>query len=252
MKKGKEIRLWAVLFWLAAWQLVSAHLGNDILLVPPARVIGRLWQLAAAPVFWKAIFFTLSRIAAGFFAAALAGCALAAAAACFHGIRELLAPVMLAIKSVPVASFIILALIWFSSKNLSMLISFLMVLPIIYTNVLDGIRNADRQMLEMAQVFGLPRLRIIRFIYLQQVFPYFYSACTVSLGLCWKAGVAAEVIGIPDGSIGERLQQAKIYLETPDVFAWTLVIVILSRLFEGLMLCIIKKGMVALGHIQGA
>ena len=241
LKSKKEIHLWAVLFWLVVWQCISAQLNNDILLVSPVQVIIRLGQLMMTLLFWKSVLFTLSHIAAGFFAAVVTGCIFAAAASRFRCIHVLFAPIMLTIKSVPVASFIILALIWFSSKNLSVLISFLMVLPIIYTNMLSGIKNVDRQLLEMARVFDVPRLRVVRYIYLQQILPFFYSACTVSLGLSWKAGVAAEVIGIPKGSVGERLQQAKIYLDTPDLFAWTLVIVLLSLLFEKIVLCIVAK-----------
>lgn len=251
MKKEKhEIRFWAVLFWLAVWQAVSIRLNSDILLVSPVRVICRLGQLMTAPAFWKSILFTLSRIAAGFCSAAAAGCVLAASASYFRKIQELLAPVILVIKSVPVASFTILALIWFSSKNLSVLISFLMVLPVVYTNVLSGIRSVDRELLEMAQVFEMPKLRVARYIYLPQILPFFYSACSVSLGLCWKAGVAAEVIGIPQGSVGERLQQAKVYLDTPDLFAWTLVIVVLSLVFEKLVLYMIKRVVYPLVHIM--
>ena len=161
---------------------------------------------------------------------------LAALSARFTVVRELLAPAMLAIKSVPVASFIILALILFSSKNLAALISFLMVLPVLYTNVLTGIQSADPQLMEMAQVFRLSPARRVRYLYLPQVMPYFRSGCTVALGLCWKAGIAAEVIGIPKGSIGEHLQQAKVYLDIPDLFAWTLVIVLASLAFEKLVL----------------
>lgn len=241
MKANKEIHLWAVLFWLAVWQCISVQLNNDILLVSPVKVIIRLGQLMMTSLFWKSVLFTLVHIATGFLAAVGTGCILAVAASHFQGIHALLAPIMLTIKSVPVASFIILALIWFSSKNLSVLISFLMVLPIIYTNMLSGIKSVDRQLLEMAQVFSIPKLRVARYIYLQQLLPFFYSACTVSLGLSWKAGVAAEVIGIPKGSVGERLQQAKIYLNTPDLFAWTLVIVLLSLLFEKITLYIIAQ-----------
>ena len=71
--------------------------------------------------------------------------------------------------------------------------------------------------------------------------PFFHAACRISLGLCWKAGVAAEVIGMPRGSVGERLQQAKVYLDTPDLFAWTLVIVALSLTFEKLVLYLINR-----------
>ena len=249
-EKGQQIRLWAVIFWLAVWQIVSVWLDSDILLVSPVRVLLRLGQLMSTILFWKSIFFTLSRIACGFFLAVAIGCVLAAAASRYHKIRALLAPAMLTVKSVPVASFTILALIWFSAKNLSVLISFLMVLPIIYTNVLSGINQVDRQLLEMAQVFCIPKLRVFRYIYLPQLFPFFYAASTISLGMSWKAGVAAEVIGIPQGSIGERLQQAKIYLDTPDLFAWTLVVVGLSLVFERCFLYGIKRMIVVVAKME--
>lgn len=240
IKEKQEIRLWAVLFWMIVWQLVSMWLDSDILLVSPVKVICRLVQLMRTAVFWRSVLFTLLRIASGFLLAVITGSVLAAVSSRITRVRELLSPVILVIKSVPVASFIILALIWFSSGNLSVLISFLMVLPIIYTNVLGGIRSVDRQLLEMAQVFRIPGLRVARYIYLPQILPFFYSACSVSIGLSWKAGVAAEVIGIPKGSIGERLQQAKVYLDTPDLFAWTLVIAAMSSVFEKAVLFILK------------
>ena len=116
-----------------------------------------------------------------------------------------------------------------------------MVLPILYTNVLSGIEAADRSLLEMAEVFRVPFFRKVRYLYLPQVMPFFRSGCAVALGLCWKAGIAAEVIGIPTGSIGEHLQQAKIFLDMPDLFAWTLVIVLLSTAFEKLVLWGLEK-----------
>lgn len=236
-----EIRLWAVLFWLAVWQVVSMWLDSAILLVSPVNVLCRLGQLIWTVPFWKAVLFSVSRITSGFLLAVLTGGLLAAAAARCQRILELLAPVMLAVRSVPVASFIILALIWFSSRNLSILIAFMMVLPVIYTNVLGGIRTVDGQLLEMAHIFRVSKLRVARYIYLPQIMPFFNSACSVSLGLAWKAGVAAEVIGIPRGSVGERLQQAKVYLDTPDLFAWTLVIVVLSLVFEKVVLYFLKN-----------
>ena len=234
-----SIRPWAVLFWLLVWQAASMALDKVTyltLLVSPVQVLVRLGQLLLTAEFWGSVAFSLSRIAAGFFLAAALAAVLAALSARFTVVRELLAPAMLAIKSVPVASFIILALILFSSKNLAALISFLMVLPVLYTNVLTGIQSADPQLMEMAQVFRLSPARRVRYLYLPQVMPYFRSGCTVALGLCWKAGIAAEVIGIPKGSIGEHLQQAKVYLDIPDLFAWTLVIVLASLAFEKLVL----------------
>ncbi len=242
MSRRPVLRAWAVAAWLLAWQLGAMALDQPLFLVSPARVLLRLARLAGTADFWAAVAGSLLRITAGFLLGAAAGTALAALSARFRRVEELLAPAMLAVKSIPVASFIILALILFSSRNLAVLISFLMVLPVLYANVLGGIRAADRQLLEMARVFRIPPLRRIRYVYAPQVYPYLQSACASALGLSWKAGVAAEVIGMPDGSIGERLQQAKIYLNTPDLFAWTLVIVLVSLAFEKAFLALLALG----------
>ena len=241
MKGRRTIRAWAVIFWLFLWQ-AGAMVINQRILVSPLRVLARLAELAPTLEFWGAIGYSMVRITAGFLLGAAAGTLLAALSARFRRVEELLAPAFLAIKSIPVASFIILALILFSSRNLAVLISFLIVLPVLYANILGGIRAADRQLLEMARVFCIPAARRIRYVYLPQVFPYFRSACGSALGLCWKSGIAAEVIGMPDGSIGEQLQQAKIYLNTPDLFAWTLVIVLVSLAFEKVFLALLKRG----------
>lgn len=242
-REGKTgaIRAWAVLFWLVLWQAGSMVLGQEILLVSPVSALRRLADLAAAVEFWQSIAFSLVRIASGFLLATVAGVVLAALSARWGRIRDLLVPIMLTIKAIPVASFIILVLIWIPSRNLSVLISFLMVLPIIYTNVLDGIEATNPQLLEMAKVFGLPPLRTMRYIYLSQVLPFFRAACSVALGLCWKSGIAAEIIGIPQGSIGEKLYHAKVYLATPDLFAWTLVVVLISLTFEKVFLSLVDR-----------
>lgn len=142
-------------------------------------------------------------------------------------------------KGGAVASFIILILIWVPSRNLSFIISFLIALPVIYTNVLYGIENTNKELLEMAEVFRVSPGKRIWYIYMSETLPYLRAACSVSLGLCWKAGVAAEVIGIPSGSVGEKLYEAKIYLQTPELFAWTLTIILLSVWFEKIFLFII-------------
>ena len=119
---------------------------------------------------------------------------------------------------------------------LSVLISFLMVLPVLYGAVRTGIRAADPQLLEMAKVFRLPLGRRLRAVWLPAVRPAFRQGCSVALGICWKSGVAAEVIGLPNGSIGDALYRAKITLSTGELFAWTFVIILLSAAFEKLFL----------------
>ena len=217
------------------------YIGQEILLVSPVSVVQRLAQLILEADFWKSVLFSLQRITAGFLLAVVSGVVFAAFAARFRRVEEFLAPAVMFIKATPVASFIILVLIWVSSRNLSVLISYLMVLPIVYTNVLSGIKSADPKLLEMAGVFEIPAYRRIMFIYVSQVLPFFQSACMVGLGLCWKAGIAAEVIGIPRGSVGEKLYMAKIYFTTPDLFAWTLTIIIISLVFEKLFMFLIRS-----------
>ena len=238
-RKKNRIRLWAVLVWLLLWQLGAALLGQEILLVSPVSVLRRLQDLIITIPFWKTIGFSTLWIASGFLLGTISGILLGGLSSRYRRLRELLAPLVLTVKTIPVASFIILILIWISSRNLSVLISFLMVFPIIYTGVLEGIQNTDTELLEMARVFRMPAAKQIQFIYIFQALPFFRASCAVALGLCWKAGVAAELIGIPSGSIGERLYQAKIYLETPDLFAWTVVIILISVLFEKIILLLI-------------
>ncbi len=230
----------AILFWIAVWQGASMLIGEEILLASPWRVCKTLVALLSDPAFWVIVWLSFSRIAAGFLLAMLAGILLAILASCSKMLRTLFAPMMLLIKAVPVASFIILVLLWTGSEGLSVVISFLMVLPVIYTNTLEGILHTDTQLLEMAKVFHLRWYRKLRAIYLPDVLPYFSSACSISIGLGFKSGIAAEVIGLPDGSIGEMLYQAKIYLSTGEVLAWTIVIVVLSICFEHFIRMLLK------------
>jgi len=229
-----------VLSALLVWQLASVLVGSSLLLVSPIEVVKRLFTLVLEAEFLSVIGFTFKRIALGFLFGLLLGVVLSLLAGRFSLVETMLWPYMVTIKSVPVASFVVIALIWFKASNLSFLISFLMVLPIIYTNVLDGIKAVDKKMLQMADVFKMPFSRRLRYIWLPFVKPYLISGCRISLGLAWKSGVAAELIGYPEGSVGESLYYSKLYLATSDLFAWTVVIVLLSVLFERLVLAILK------------
>ena len=231
-EKQRKTKLWPIVFWLMIWQAVSVFVGQEILLASPAAVLKRLFTLVTEPVFWQSLLFSGARIGAGFLLGAAAGIAGAALAGRFSIAEELLTPLVAAVKAVPVASFVILILIWVSSKNLSVVISFLMVFPILYTNTRNGLRELDTALLEMTDVFQVPRPVRLRWVILPQLYPYTRTGCSLSLGLCWKAGTAAEVIGIPNRSIGEHLYQAKIYLDTPGLFAWTAAIVYVSFCLE--------------------
>ena len=218
----------AAAFWLAVWQALSMAVGQPLLLASPAATLARLWALVQTADFWRSLLFTLGHILAGFMLASLSGMALAVLAGRLEFVSALLSPLLSAMRSVPVASFVIAALIWVPSKRLSVLIAFVIVLPVVYAGTLDGVRQIDPRLLEMARVFRMSRFNRLRAVELPAALPSVASALSVSIGLAWKSGVAAEVIGIPGGSIGEKLYKAKIYLATPDLFAWTLAIVAVS------------------------
>ena len=244
--KRQPIRVWAVLVWLAVWQaagmfLAAAWPGGGLLLATPLAALARLAELAVGAAFWQAVGVSAGHIFGGFLLSCALGVVLAALAARSRAVRELLAPLVAACKAVPVVSFIILALVWLDSRSLSFFISALMVFPPVYLNVLEGIAGADGRLLEMAKVFRVPLRRQLAGIYLPAVLPYFRSAVSLALGLCWKAGAAAEVIGLPDGTIGERLYMAKAYFQTADLFAWTAVIVAVSAVFERLFLAAVDR-----------
>ena len=239
-----RIRLWAVVFWMLVWQgagmlLAARYPHGHLLLATPVDAVRCLAGLAGTGLFWQSVGFSALRILGGFLASCLAASVLAVPAARWNWVRELLSLPVAVVKAVPVASFIILALVWLDAQALSFFIAFLMVFPPVYLNVLEGIRQADRQLLEMAKVFRVPLWRRVKGIYLPAVLPYFRTAASLGLGLCWKAGVAAEVIGLPAGSMGEQLYQAKVYYLTPELFAWTAVIVAVSVAFEKLFLRLI-------------
>ncbi len=233
-------RLLAVLFWLLVWHMASVSIGQEILLVSPITAFRTLFELMGTPSFYQSVSSSLGRILSGFALGVLAGTLLAALAYALPLFSALLHPIMYAIKSIPVASFIILALFFIRTQYLSVLMSFLMVLPILYTNVLTALENTDKKLLEMAKVFRLSALTRIRAIYLPAAFPHFLSASALALGMSWKAGIAAEVIALPSRSIGESLYQAKIFFAAPEMFAWTLAILILSVLLEQTMLAVMR------------
>ncbi len=218
-------------------------IGSELLLVSPFGVVKRLISLVVEEDFWSIVWFTLKRIGIGFFAGLLVGVALALCAGRFSVVETMLWPYMITVKSVPVASFVVIAIIWFKASNLSALISFLMVMPIVYTNLLDGIKSVDKKMIEMADVFKMPFERRMKYIWMPSVKPFLISAVRISVGLAWKSGVAAELIGYPEGSVGEVLYYSKLYLDTADLFAWTVVIVILALCFEKTLVFLLKKSL---------
>lgn len=242
MKRSERThKLLIVLLWIAVWQIASLLIHNAILFVGPFDVICAFIRLLPAAEFWHSIGSSFCKISIGTFVAFLLALSTGSAASRLPILRDFLEPLMLLMKTVPVASFVILALIWVGSVNLSVFTSFLVVFPAIYVSTIAGIQSTDKRLLEVIRVFRVSRRKQLRMVYLPALMPYLISSCRTALGMSWKSGVAAEVIGVPSHSIGEKLYMAKIYLSTADLFAWTIVIIAVSALFERLILRILQS-----------
>ncbi|HEY3438770.1 MAG TPA: ABC transporter permease subunit [Actinotalea sp.] len=250
--RGAARPLLVVAFWVVVWQVAALAVGHEVLLASPAKAVGRLGELSVTADFWGTVWYSFLRIAGGFVAASVVGVLGAAAAAGSRVVDALVTPALTAVRSTPVVSFIILVLMWASSGQLAFVISFLMVLPITYTNVLEGIRHRDVALLEVATVFRVPFLRRVPAVDVPAVLPYFTAACRIGVGLAWKSGIAAEVIGLAKGSIGERLYEAKILLSSADLFAWTAVIIAVSFGFEKLVLALLRRAELRLSRGRSA
>lgn len=219
-------------FWLGVWAFTAHRVGESLLLPTPWEVVRRLGQLCTESSFWQIIFTSLGRILSGILIAVLAGVLLAVITHFVPPLYTLFFPIITVIRSTPVASFIILAYLWMSRETLPSFISILMVLPVVWVNLHEALGATDVQLLEMVKVYKFSPFKKLRHVYLPSAMPAFMASCRSSVGLAWKAGVAAEVLIVPSISIGRMLSDAKQYLETIDLFAWTLAVVLLSLVLE--------------------
>lgn len=235
------ISILVLAFWLFIWQMAFLFVGSELLLSSPLTVAKRIVSLAGTGAFWLTILTSFSRIMAGFLLALFTGTILGTLTSHVPVLSELIRLPMSIIKATPVASFVILALMWLTGRNLSIFICFLVVLPMIWTSVDQGFRSVDPKLTEVAKIFHLPLRARIRAIYVPAILPYLLSTLRVAIGFVWKSGVAGEVIAAPSGTIGRQLYDAKVYLETADLFAWTLVVILLSVLIEKLVIRLIDK-----------
>ncbi|MBQ9748890.1 MAG: ABC transporter permease subunit [Clostridia bacterium] len=219
-------------FWMAVWYGFSAALGRAIVLPTPHAVFGTLFSLLPTAAFWLACFGSVFRIFFGLVAGILVGVLLACACAMHRLVNAIFAPLVSVIKATPVASIIILMLFIMDKSAVPMVAALLMVIPIVFGNVKKGIASAQGELAEVATVYEFGLLKRLRYLLVPSVLPYFSAACRSALGLAWKAGIAAEVICYPKHSIGANLNNAKVYLESEELYAWTIVVIVISVLIE--------------------
>lgn len=224
-----------ILFWILLWQIGALLSGNALILPSPLQTLGAFAELIARPDFYYTLSATLVRVFAGVFFSLLAGFALGIASAFSSWVRAVLEPFVSVVRSVPVVSVIILLNLWLGSALVPLFVCFLVCFPIAWTNALEGVRATDSQLVEMAQFYRVPFLRQLHRLYLPALKPYFTASVMNGAGMGWKATVTAEVLAAAIPSIGMRLYYSKIYLETPELFAWTLAVVLCSMGIESLI-----------------
>lgn len=229
-----------LLIWLILWQVTAIFVNNSIYFASPLEVVREFVDKARQIAFWQSVFGSLIRILSGFFTAFILAFFTAFASIKFGWLKDFLDPFVTFLKSVPVAAVVVVMLIWWGPRYLVLCISIMVVFPVIYSNMRAGLLNADKGLLEMASVFDIKRMDRFLWIFRPSYLPYLHSAVSVSLGMCFKAGIAAEIIGLPEFSLGEGLYRDKIYLNTAGVFAWVVVILIISALTERLIVFILK------------
>ena len=238
----KPIKTLAVfLFWIGVWYLAAALIGKEIFLPFPHTVALRFFELCQSADFWITAGASLFRILEGFAIGLVLGFATALLTHYLPIAKAIVSPALRTVRAIPVVSVILLAFLWLDNDAIPVFIAILMVLPIIWENLSAGLSSIDKSLLEMAKVFKLSKKTTLSKIILPSLSPYIYSGMMTSLGLAWKSGIAAEVISYPTIAIGKAMNNAKVTLETADVLVWTVTVVVLSMLFEGIIKIIFKK-----------
>lgn len=233
--RKKLYRAAAVLFWIAVWWMAACITDNELLLPAPPAVAAELGRLCTDGGFWSSIALSVCRIAAGFAAGCIAGCALAAVGARIPFVRALLSPLMTLLRSVPVASFIMLVILILKRDTLPVFICFIMVVPLVWSSVSMGLDSVPQKYKELVRAYRMSGTQRIFRLYLPWTLPYFAQGAVNAMGFAWKAGIAAEVLCQPALAVGSGIYNAKIYLQTPTLFAWTAVVVVLSLVLEKLL-----------------
>lgn len=229
-------------FWLGVWQLTAMAVGMELKLPSPFSVLQALGHLAIEPLFWRSAAASLIRIFLGMVSGTVLGVLLACLTSLSRWANAILSPAIKVVRATPVVSFILLVWLWVSRIYVPSVISALMVLPVVWLNVSRGVAETNPQLLELARAYRFGSFKTLRLIYIPSVKPYFASGVNTAMGLAWKSGVAAEAICLPACAIGTQVYYSKLYLESPNLFAWTAVVIVLSFALEKLIARLLGEG----------
>ena len=240
--RNKKLKgLLILIFWITLWEILALIINQEIYLPSPVSAFKALWKILFLKETYITIAYSIYRTLAGFLLSCAAGIFLGYFCGINKTVYDFFSPFVNALRSVPIMSIIIIALMWFKSTNVPIFVAFLMCFPIIWVSAVEGIRNTDKKLLEMCKIYKIKNIRIIKSVYYYSALPYIKAAMISALGTGWKVTSAAEVLSLPKYAIGSHLYDSKVYLNIPDLFAWTVIIVALSFIFEKLLFTAFSK-----------
>lgn len=233
-------------FWLLIWEAASRIVSHEnellLLILPSPITVFQKWlEMGFTSEYITAAVFTLSRVFSGFIIGAVLGFTFGVITHLSEIANCLISPILKLIRAVPVVAIVILLYLFFQSNNLPIIIVCLMVLPIIWQTVYDGLTNTDISLLEMSRIYKIKPTKQLFYIRIPLIIPSLLTSLVNSLGLAWKSGVAAEVICLPSVSLGTILWSAKGNVDFEQVYAVTLTVVVLSIVIEILLKFFVKK-----------
>ena len=245
--KSKHIKRFAVtvaviLFWITVWYVAALLVNSKLLLPTPKDTLLALLALFGTGDFYTVVLFTMLRVISGLVIGIIVGVILAILCHKFSIVKSIFSPIISVIRATPVAAFIVLVWVLVKGNGLTVIVAFLMVMPIVWQNTLDGFEAIPKDLIEVANVFGLTykkRMRVLLFPILKS---FIFPAIITSVGLAWKSEIAAEIIAYTKDSIGMYINDAKVpYQQAPTIFAWTAVIITLSITLEKLTGILLRR-----------
>jgi NitT/TauT family transport system permease protein len=216
---------------LGVWWVLALGVPHYIL-PGPVRVWNSLLQISANGDLWSNLGITLGRVAAGFILATVIGLPLGILFGANRRLGEFFEPVIPVMNTVSSAIWAIFAIIWFGVSNATTIfVVFMTAMPLIITNVWQGTRTVSADFIELAHVLRMPSWKVMVKIYLPTILPYFFSGARLAFGFGWRVSLVAETLGSSSG-VGYRLRQAADLIQTDQVFAWTLTLVVMMAALE--------------------
>jgi len=211
---------------LAAWTLLSRRYGAYVLPTPWSVVTG-FGEIVRSGEIWGHSAASLSRIAIGFGSAVVASLLMGLGAFVSRTARGVVDDLLAILNSTSVFVWIVISLIWFGLSNWAPIFTtFMITLPVVASNLVEGVASVDRRLLEMGEVYRLSPREQFTAIVIPSTLPYLVAGMKVGFGLALKVSVVAVIFGVTSG-IGYVMNYSREILATRMVFVWALVMILI-------------------------